>query len=221
MAELLKATWRETRRSVLHSGGLAEFHFRQYLFACQARVLLKLGRPQEVRFCANSLKPMGFKGTAVARAPKCLTPMHCWPLDGNPCPTLHHISSAPKQERLPRHVHAVSSHVKSRAATGATQVAERGLKFVQTFSELLARRESAGALPRLFRQAWAFSACLSLATTAARHHSALRPKTPNQPPPGGLSQQQQPQARDQAGQEMQEMKHRSVACATAGRRQMV
>jgi hypothetical protein len=49
VAELLKATWRETRRSVLHRGGMAEFHFRQYLFACQARVLLKLGCAAEVR----------------------------------------------------------------------------------------------------------------------------------------------------------------------------
>ncbi len=48
VAELLKATWRETRRSVLHRGGMAEFHFRQYLFACQARVLLKLNCGSEV-----------------------------------------------------------------------------------------------------------------------------------------------------------------------------
>lgn len=47
-AVLLRATWRDTRRAVLRAGGVTEFAFRQYLFACQARVLLRLGRPQEV-----------------------------------------------------------------------------------------------------------------------------------------------------------------------------
>ena len=47
-AQILKASWRETRRSVMRGSGVAEFSFRQYLFACQARVLLKLGRPAEV-----------------------------------------------------------------------------------------------------------------------------------------------------------------------------
>lgn len=49
MAQLLKASWRETRRAVLHKGNIAEFHFRQYMFACQARLLLKLERPAEVK----------------------------------------------------------------------------------------------------------------------------------------------------------------------------
>ncbi|KAK9863262.1 hypothetical protein WJX84_010782, partial [Apatococcus fuscideae] len=48
VAQLLKASWRETRRAVLHKGNIAEFHFRQYMFACQARLLLKLERPAEV-----------------------------------------------------------------------------------------------------------------------------------------------------------------------------
>ena len=48
MAQLLKASWRETRRAVLHKGNIAEFHFRQYMFACQARLLLKLELPAEV-----------------------------------------------------------------------------------------------------------------------------------------------------------------------------
>lgn len=48
-AVLLRAAWRDTRRAVLRAGGVTEFSFRQYLFACQARVLLRLGRPQEVR----------------------------------------------------------------------------------------------------------------------------------------------------------------------------
>jgi hypothetical protein len=47
-AVLLRATWRDTRRAVLRAGGVADFTFRQYLFACQARVLLRLGRPEEV-----------------------------------------------------------------------------------------------------------------------------------------------------------------------------
>jgi hypothetical protein len=48
-AKLLKASWRATRRAVLGSAGISEFAFRQYLFASQARVLLKLQRPHEVR----------------------------------------------------------------------------------------------------------------------------------------------------------------------------
>jgi hypothetical protein len=46
---LLKSSWRDTRRSVLKHGGIPEFTFRQYLFACQADVLLRLARPQEAR----------------------------------------------------------------------------------------------------------------------------------------------------------------------------
>lgn len=49
---LLRASWRDTRRAVLQAGGVTEFAFRQYLFACQARVLLRLGRPQEVHLTA-------------------------------------------------------------------------------------------------------------------------------------------------------------------------
>ena len=48
-AVLLRATWRDTRRAVLKAGGVTEFAFRQYLFACQARVLLRMRQPQEVR----------------------------------------------------------------------------------------------------------------------------------------------------------------------------
>lgn len=49
-AVLLRATWRDTRRAVLKAGGVTEFAFRQYLFACQGRVLLRMRRPQEVAF---------------------------------------------------------------------------------------------------------------------------------------------------------------------------
>ena len=46
---LLTSSWRDTRRAVLKHGSIPEFTFRQYLFACQADVLLKLARPQEAR----------------------------------------------------------------------------------------------------------------------------------------------------------------------------
>ncbi len=48
VAALLSASWRVTRRLVLKKNGVPEFHFRQYLFASQARVLLKLRRPVDV-----------------------------------------------------------------------------------------------------------------------------------------------------------------------------
>lgn len=50
MAQLLSATWRETRHSVLEYGMVPQFQFRQFLFACQARILSKLHRHIEVRF---------------------------------------------------------------------------------------------------------------------------------------------------------------------------
>lgn len=49
VAQILKAAWRETRSSVMRGNGVAEFYFRQYLFACQARLLFKLNRPTEVQ----------------------------------------------------------------------------------------------------------------------------------------------------------------------------
>lgn len=50
----------------------------------------------------------------------------------------------------------------------AVQVAERGLQFVHTFAQLLAEQQGPAGLPSLFREAWAFSACISLATTTCR-----------------------------------------------------
>ncbi len=47
-AVLLGASWRETRRAVLAAGGVTAFAFRQYMHATQARVLLRMGRHQEV-----------------------------------------------------------------------------------------------------------------------------------------------------------------------------
>lgn len=52
-AVLLRARWRDTRRAVLAAGGVTEFTFRQYLHATQARVLLRMGRHQEVRLYAK------------------------------------------------------------------------------------------------------------------------------------------------------------------------
>ena len=48
MAQLLSATWRETRHAVLETGMVPQFQFRQFLFACQARILVKINRHIEV-----------------------------------------------------------------------------------------------------------------------------------------------------------------------------
>ncbi|KAK9806020.1 hypothetical protein WJX73_006019 [Symbiochloris irregularis] len=98
-AALLHTAWGEVRSSV-QRGGLDAFRFRQYLFACMARLLMQLQRP--------------------------------------------------------------------------TEVAERGLKFVQSFAALLGRRLE---MPRLFREAWAFSACMALAGMATS--MAPPPPTPS------------------------------------------
>ena len=63
------------------------------------------------------------------------------------------------------------------------QVAERGLQFVHTFAALLGEQQGAAGLPGLFREAWAFSACISLATTTSRLMAApaVATKKPDQP----------------------------------------
>ncbi|GLI61031.1 hypothetical protein VaNZ11_003295, partial [Volvox africanus] len=48
VATLTSASWRVTRRSVLKRAAVQEFRFRQYLFASQSRLLLRLGRPVDV-----------------------------------------------------------------------------------------------------------------------------------------------------------------------------
>ena len=53
------------------------------------------------------------------------------------------------------------------------QVAERGLAFVRSFSEILAGREAQGGVPPLFRECWAFSACVSLAKVTSRAYAAM------------------------------------------------
>lgn len=64
------------------------------------------------------------------------------------------------------------------------QVAERGLQFVHNFAQLLAEQQAAAVLPQLFREAWGFSACISLATTTSRLMGAaavLNKQAPAQP----------------------------------------
>ena len=55
-AQLLSATWRETRHAVLETGMVPQFQFRQFLFACQARILMKLNRHIEVCFTGVQAK---------------------------------------------------------------------------------------------------------------------------------------------------------------------
>ena len=133
-AVLLRATWRDTRRAVLRAGGVADFTFRQYLFACQARVLLRLGRPQEV--------------SRAMSASRVQLRLLC-------------LQSRPRSEG------SAQSGPGWRGSQWATrsvfQVAERGLAFVKAFSDTLAAQQTAGSVPPLFREAWAFSACTALA----------------------------------------------------------
>ena len=71
-------------------------------------------------------------------------------------------------------------------------MAERGLQFVHTFAHLLADQQAASVVPGLFREAWAFSACISLATTTSRLMGAttvLNKKPPEQPATPVITQQ--------------------------------
>lgn len=65
------------------------------------------------------------------------------------------------------------------------QVAERGLHVINSFSGAMDAQIAGGHLPPKFREAWAFSACLSLAATTVR--IGPPPPTPaaplQQPPP--------------------------------------
>jgi hypothetical protein len=69
-AALLGASWRAARRGVLARAGLQQFHFRQFLFACQARLLLQQRRPVEVR--ARRRRPP--RRPAPARPAACAAP---------------------------------------------------------------------------------------------------------------------------------------------------
>lgn len=53
------------------------------------------------------------------------------------------------------------------------QVADRGMKFVAAFGELLAEAQ----LPAQFREAWSFSACMSLVIALARLAPGASPST--------------------------------------------
>ena len=66
---------------------------------------------------------------------------------------------------MPRMEHCQAGACCQESAHG--QVAERGLKFVQGFARLLAMRQATGQLPVMYREAWSFSACMTLAGTAA------------------------------------------------------
>ena len=75
----------------------------------------------------------------------------------------------------------------------AEQVAERGLAFVRTFSELLAAQQADGQLPPLFREAWAHSACVSLAkTTCAQFAVAKHVAPPAEEQPPAADRQERP-----------------------------
>ncbi|KAA6429506.1 MAG: TRAPPII tethering factor, partial [Trebouxia sp. A1-2] len=140
VAQILKAAWRETRSSVMRGNGVAEFYFRQYLFACQARLLFKLNRP--------------------------------------------------------------------------TEVAERGLQFVHTFAHLLADQQAASVVPGLFREAWAFSACISLATTTSRLMGAttvLNKKPPEQPATPVITQQHRRSASVHEDEAQEANRHLSIS----------
>ena len=83
----------------------------------------------------------------------------------------------------------LSSGVMKPIAHACSQVAERGLKFVQTFVAALDRQAAAGRLPPLFKEAWTFSASVSLASTTVR----IGP-----PPPTPTAQTPQPAPHKQA-----------------------
>ena len=148
VAQLLSATWRETRHAMIETGMVPQFQFRQFLFACQARILVKLSRHVEVR----SRKRAGNIACICLR----------WQ-------DLHKICRYSWLECLFLHCGCLENRFfyGDGLKSWETQVAERGLKFVGMLGELMT---SAG-LPDSFREAWAFSACLALAVQLA--HTAL------------------------------------------------
>ncbi|KAG2424134.1 hypothetical protein HXX76_014808 [Chlamydomonas incerta] len=73
VATLMTASWRVTRRIVLKRSAVQEFRFRQYLFAAQSRLLLRLGRPVDVaeralRFIADTARQLAARQAATAAA---------------------------------------------------------------------------------------------------------------------------------------------------------
>ena len=64
-AALLHTAWGEVRSSV-QRGGLDAFRFRQYLFACMARLLMQLQRPIEV--CAPAVGMAGPERAVIEQA---------------------------------------------------------------------------------------------------------------------------------------------------------
>eukprot|EP00210_Caulerpa_lentillifera_P000161 g156.t1 len=51
-----------------------------------------------------------------------------------------------------------------------TEVVERGLKFIQHFTKLISKNEPEESGKESIREVWAFSACLSVASTAAKYY---------------------------------------------------
>ena len=93
------------------------------------------------------------------------------------CPTTS--ISSPRIALVTWHAPATESHDLAGAlafvppdAFDAVQVAERGLVFVRAFSEILAAQHAEGKLASHFREAWAFTACVSLAKVTSRAHAA-------------------------------------------------
>jgi hypothetical protein len=161
VAALLSASWRVTRRLVLKKNGVPEFHFRQYLFASQARVLLRLRRPVDVaerglHFVqvgrSRPLVPGGLElalggdvGRPVGQAPHAPAPVRCW---------LGLAAAAAGAYCL---MLAGCCAVTTRACGACTAA--------QGFWKLLSEKEAAGVVRPLFKEAWAFTACLALILT--------------------------------------------------------
>ncbi|KAI7835534.1 hypothetical protein COHA_010562 [Chlorella ohadii] len=81
------------------------------------------------------------------------------------------------------------------------EVADRGLKFVQSFGGSLAQQQKAGALPPLLREAWAFASCVSLAAATSRQQAARAEEKRRTDHAGGRSARKPPRGSELAGSE--------------------
>ena len=163
---------------------VSQFRFRQFLFACQARILGKLDRHIEVH-CVPTIASIAiWEGLnlqlcqSAGHEQLCRVTVCCLWSGGriaknsyaaahaNGRSILHALCTKHVFSGLQRRPLSRGTETVSRAQIGGErlQVAERGLKFVNTLGELLA---SAG-LPSTLKETWAFSACLALAVQLAR-----------------------------------------------------
>eukprot|EP00983_Pelagomonas_calceolata_P097978 1158303-Pelagomonas_calceolata.AAC.4 len=62
-ATLMTTPWRHMRRAVLKRNTVPEFAFRQYLFAAQSRLLLRMGRPLDT--AERGIRFIGFMGQVL------------------------------------------------------------------------------------------------------------------------------------------------------------